>query len=67
MTKLSNLVTRFVKDEDGVALTEYLVLLGLITAAVITAILLFGNNLATSFDEWADWIAAKTGSPVAGG
>jgi pilus assembly protein Flp/PilA len=32
---ISNLVTRFIQDEDGAALLEYSILIGLITAGVI--------------------------------
>jgi pilus assembly protein Flp/PilA len=34
-TNISNLVTRFAKDESGAALLEYTILIGLITAGVI--------------------------------
>ena len=54
---------KFKKDEDGLALTEYLILLGLLTAAVIAAVILFGGNIATSYDDWAAWIGANTGAP----
>jgi len=53
----------FRKEEDGLALTEYLVLLGLLTAAVIAAVLLLGNNVGAAFDSWADWIEDNTGAP----
>lgn len=46
----------FKKDEDGLALTEYLILLGLLTAAVITAVLLFGTELGESWQGWAEWM-----------
>jgi Flp pilus assembly pilin Flp len=36
---IKNTVARFRKDEDGIALTEYLVLLGLLVAGVIGAVI----------------------------
>ena len=47
---------RFRRDEDGLALTEYVVLLGLLTAAVVAAVNLFGTNLAALWSDWASWI-----------
>ena len=49
--------------EEGLALTEYVVMLGLITAALVTAVTLFGTNLANAWDGWAVWIADNTGAP----
>jgi pilus assembly protein Flp/PilA len=45
------------KDRSGLALTEYLILLGLLTAAVITAVALFGTNLAAAWTTWAECAA----------
>ena len=57
-------VMDFYHDEEGLALTEYLILLGLLTAAVITAVTLFGDNLALVWDDWAQWITvARLGAP----
>ena len=52
----TGLVRRLRDEEDGLALTEYLILLGLLTAAVITAVGLFGENLGDQWDLWAVWI-----------
>lgn len=57
-------IARFKKEEDGVALTEYLVLLGLLTGAVIAAVILFGTNLTTAWEDWADWMAGLAGGPA---
>ncbi|WP_428648636.1 Flp family type IVb pilin, partial [Roseibium sp.] len=38
--------------EDGVALTEYLMLLGLLVAGVIVAVTAAGTNLAAAWDSW---------------
>lgn len=56
MFYLMNLMTKFKRDEKGLALTEYLILLGLLTAAVITAVLLFGENLGIQWGDWAAWM-----------
>ena len=53
---LQYLVSRFRKDEDGLALTEYLLLLGLLTAAVMLAVFAFGTNLGAQWQGWADWM-----------
>lgn len=45
-------------DEDGLALTEYLILLGLLTGAVIGAVLLFGTGLSAAWADWAAWMTA---------
>ncbi|MBT8458715.1 MAG: hypothetical protein KJN60_03495 [Boseongicola sp.] len=57
------LAARFHKDEDGIALTEYLILLGLLAAAVILAVIFFGAQLATVWNEWGDWIATNLNAP----
>lgn len=51
---------RFRRDEKGIALTEYLILLGLLTSAVIIAVLAFGTQLGILWDGWADWLVGET-------
>lgn len=58
-----DLLRRFRDDKEGLALTEYLILLGLLTAAVITAVLAFGEQLGALWQGWADWINSLTGAP----
>jgi pilus assembly protein Flp/PilA len=53
---LLSAIRRFGKDDSGLALTEYLILLGLLTAAVIAAVLLFGTELGTSWGTWGTWM-----------
>lgn len=60
---MGDLVRRFRDEEDGLALTEYLILLGLLTAAVITAVLAFGGQLGTLWNGWANWLNSLTGAP----
>lgn len=52
-------IKRFAREEDGLALTEYLILLGLLTAIVIAAVLIYGNNLGVQWEDWADWIGSE--------
>ncbi len=51
-----DVMRRMRDEEEGLALTEYLILLGLLTAAVVTAVILFGGNLGTQWQTWAEWI-----------
>lgn len=50
------MASRIREEEDGVALSEYLILLGLLVGGVIAAVLLFGTNLGTAWGAWAAWI-----------
>jgi len=43
MSKLANLIGRLRRDEDGAALIEYTVLLGIMIVAVIVTIIAVGN------------------------
>ena len=54
---------KFQSDEEGLALTEYLILLGLLTAAVIGAVLAFGLQLGNLWGEWANWLNGLNGGP----
>ncbi len=49
------LVEAFIRDEEGVALTEYLILLGLLIGAVIGAVLAAGVNLASAWQSWGSF------------
>ena len=40
------------RREDGIALIEYLILLGLLTAGVIAAVLAIGGNLGNAWETW---------------
>ena len=52
MKNIVSALKAFSREEDGIALTEYLILLGILTAAVITAITTSGANLSTAWDSW---------------
>lgn len=56
-------IALFRKEDDGIALTEYLILLGLLTLAVIGAVLVFGTNLAGAWNAWATWIGSNVTGP----
>ena len=55
MSKYRNLINRFGRDEDGAALIEYTVLLGILVVAVIVTIGAVGS--------WVNgqWTALNTG------
>ncbi|MCT4371918.1 hypothetical protein CLG85_016970 [Yangia mangrovi] len=50
------LAQRFRREDDGLALTEYLVVLGLMIGGVIFAVMLFGMNLNIAWTQWAEWM-----------
>ena len=49
MTKLANLAKRFIADEEGAALIEYTVLIGIMLVAVIAAIIAVGGWINTQW------------------
>jgi pilus assembly protein Flp/PilA len=55
MKTLKNIAARFHADEDGAALVEYSVLIGIITAATIATIVLVGAWVSGA---WVDLEAA---------
>ena len=55
MTRAVNLLRRLGKDEDGAALIEYTVLLGILLVAVIATITLVGTWVQT---QWTTLQAA---------
>ncbi|OSQ44340.1 hypothetical protein MGEO_19120 [Marivita geojedonensis] len=57
----------FCEDEDGLALTEYLILLGLLTAVVIGAVTAFGVSLGNGWQAWADWLGGQNLAPPSSG
>lgn len=55
MKALLSKVRAFAREEDGVALTEYLVLLGLLSGGVIASVLAIGGDLQTAWGSWRDF------------
>jgi pilus assembly protein Flp/PilA len=55
---MRNLVTRFVNDEEGAALVEYGMLVGLIACACLAAITLLGGQINTLFGYVTNALAA---------
>lgn len=49
MRKFLDTIKKFGKDEDGAALIEYTVLLGIMLVAVIATIVLVGSWIATQW------------------
>ena len=65
MTKFADMVRAFAREEDGIALSEYLVLLGLLVAALIAAVITVGGNLATAWLSWGTWFTTEVSAPAA--
>jgi pilus assembly protein Flp/PilA len=59
MSKFLRTLTRFGKDEEGAALIEYTVLLGIMLVAVIATIILVGTWIS------GQWTALNTALPAA--
>ncbi|MFT2213414.1 Flp family type IVb pilin [Rhizobium giardinii] len=64
MKALLSAVRAFAREEDGVALTEYLILLALLVGGVITAVTMAGTNLAAVWTAWAGWFTAELNVPA---
>jgi pilus assembly protein Flp/PilA len=58
MTRLTTMIRAFAREEDGIALTEYLILLGLLVAGVIGAVTLAGQNLDAAGDSWGSFFTS---------
>jgi pilus assembly protein Flp/PilA len=56
--KIKETIQRFSQEEDGIALTEYLILLGLLVGGVILAVLAFGNALSNLWNGWTAWFSS---------
>ncbi len=59
-----DVMRRMRDEEEGLALTEYLILLGLLTAAVVLAVLAFGGNLGAQWQAWSDWLTGLNAPPA---
>ena len=58
---ITYIIAKFARDERGVTMLEYSILLGIITVAAITAILFAGDWVAT---QWSG-LETKLDPPVA--
>jgi len=47
-------IQKFVRSEDGIAVTEYGLLIALVAIALIAVVTVFGSNISV-------WFATKTG------
>lgn len=56
-------ICKFLRQETGTVLTEYMILLALLTSAVIVAVILYGTTSAELWIEWAEWIGILTPPP----
>ena len=64
MKKALEIIGSFGREEDGVALTEYLILLALLVGGVILAVTLAGNNLAAAWNSWGTWWTLNLSAPT---
>lgn len=64
MKKAIEIVNAFSREEDGVALTEYLILLALLVGGVILAVTIAGNNLAEAWNSWGTWWTGNLSAPT---
>lgn len=53
---IGRMLSKFRKETSGLALTEYLILLGLLTAVVIGAVVIFGTELGANWQSWGTWM-----------
>ena len=63
MKSAIKIIHAFHQEVDGVALTEYLILLGLLVGGVIIAVELAGNNLALAWGTWGTWWSVNVSAP----
>jgi len=61
MRKLLNKVTKFRKDEDGAALVEYVVILGVILAVSLTVLVSIGTNANVIFSKVNNALSTAAG------
>ena len=64
MRKALNLLGKLVKDEDGAAMVEYTVLLGLILAVGVTIMATVGGQLQTTWNTLSTALAGPAPAPT---
>jgi pilus assembly protein Flp/PilA len=57
---MSDLLKRFVKEEDGATMVEYGLMVALIACVCIAAVTLLGGNLSTMFNAVAGKVGTAT-------
>lgn len=57
-------IAGFARAEDGAALTEYIVLLGVLIVGVVVAVLAFSAALSNVWTGWAGWLASGERFPT---
>lgn len=57
---MRKLIAKFAREEDGAAMVEYTILLGIITVAVIGAVIFVGGWVGT---QWGDLQTELTAAP----
>jgi pilus assembly protein Flp/PilA len=60
---MSNLISRFVRDESGATAIEYGLIAALVAVAIITALTTLGTNLSSTFSGVSNKLTA---APAAG-
>jgi len=63
MRVLISVAGKFLRDEEGASLAEYLVLLGVLVLAVGGGILAFGGAINNAFGSWASWLTNNAVPP----
>jgi pilus assembly protein Flp/PilA len=58
MTRLATMFRAFAREEDGIALTEYLILLGLLVGGVIVAVTTAGGQLNAAWQSWGNFFTS---------
>ena len=64
MKNAFELIDAFGREDEGVALTEYLILLALLIGGVILAVTTAGGNLATAWTSWGTWWTTNVSAPA---
>ncbi|MEO0700855.1 MAG: hypothetical protein AAFU41_18150 [Pseudomonadota bacterium] len=54
--KFRGMVNAFRHDRSGVALTEFIVVLGLLIAGLLVVSILFGQGVHSGLSLWGQWI-----------
>ena len=62
MTKALNVIKRFAADEEGTALMEYTILLGILVIAVIGIITTLGTWISSQWKALCSAVPNKTGN-----